>query len=102
MKLVAKGVSRQDAHEHIRVLSQQAGSQVKNEGKGNDLVERIRADAFFKPVWNDLDAMLDSKLYTGRSEQIVDKFCAKGGVLEAKLERYSEYIARAGVSQLSV
>ncbi len=102
MKLVAKGVSRQDAHEHIRVLSHQAGSQVKNEGLGNDLVERIRGDAFFEPIWKELDGMLDSRLYTGRSEQIVEKFCGKGGVLEAKLERYSEYIAKAGVSQLSV
>src|ERR1700712_4424100 len=50
MKLVAKGESRQEAHEQIRVLSHQAGSNVKNEGKENDLVKRIKATQFFKPI----------------------------------------------------
>lgn len=102
MKLVAKGESRQEAHEQIRVLSHQAGSQVKNEGKSNDLVDRIRATEFFKPIWPDLDEMLDAKLYTGRSEQIVEKFCGKGGVLDEKLSSYKAYIEKAGVSELSV
>ena len=43
MKLVAMGVSRQEAHEQIRVLSHQAGRSVKNDGKPNDLVARIKA-----------------------------------------------------------
>ncbi|KAF2130200.1 Adenylosuccinate lyase [Dothidotthia symphoricarpi CBS 119687] len=99
MRLVAKGESRQEAHEQIRVLSHQAGSQVKNEGKSNDLVDRIRSTDFFKPIWADLDAMLDSKLYTGRSEQIVEKFCAE---LDGKLGEYKAYIEKAGVAELSV
>lgn len=102
MRLVAKGESRQEAHEQIRVLSHQAGAQVKNEGKSNDLVERIRGTEFFKPIWGDLDAMLDSRLYTGRSEQIVEKFCGEGGVLDEKLAKYKAYIEKAGVSELNV
>ncbi|KAI4677156.1 uncharacterized protein J4E88_006963 [Alternaria novae-zelandiae] len=102
MRLVAKGESRQEAHEQIRVLSHQAGAQVKNEGKSNDLVERIRSTEFFKPIWAELDGMLDSKLYTGRSEEIVEKFCGKGGVLEGKLKRYQGYIEGAKVSELNV
>lgn len=62
MKLVAKGASRQDAHEEIRVLSHQAGAVVKNEGKSNDLVDRIRSNKFFEPIWSELDQMLDAKL----------------------------------------
>lgn len=102
MRLVAKGVSRQDAHEQIRVLSHEAGAQVKQEGRPNDLVERIRGTAFFEPIWPDLDEMLDSRLYTGRSEEIVEGFCGKGGVLEGRLERYSGYIQGAGVAELNV
>ncbi|CAO2655991.1 Nn.00g047940.m01.CDS01 [Neocucurbitaria sp. VM-36] len=102
MRLVAKGESRQEAHEQIRVLSHQAGAQVKNEGKSNDLVDRIRNTEFFKPIWGDLEGMLDSRLYTGRSEQIVEAFCGAGGVLEGKLGRYRKYIEGAGVSELSV
>ncbi|KAJ4334015.1 hypothetical protein N0V87_007173 [Didymella glomerata] len=102
MKLVAKGESRQEAHEQIRVLSHQAGHNVKNEGGQNDLVDRIRKTEFFKPIWGDLDNMLDASLYTGRSSEIVDKFCGQGGVLEKALQPYREYIDKAGVAELSV
>ncbi|OAK96129.1 Adenylosuccinate lyase [Phaeosphaeriaceae sp. SRC1lsM3a] len=102
MRLVAKGVSRQEAHEEIRVLSHEAGHQVKNEGKSNDLVDRIRKTEFFKPIWADLDGMLDSRLYTGRSEEIVQKFCGQGGVLEGKIAAYKKYIEGAGVAELNV
>ena len=79
MRLVAKGESRQEAHEQIRVLSHQAGSMVKDQGKGNDLVDRIRANKYFEKVWPDLDEMLDSRLYTGRSAEIVERFCGEIG-----------------------
>ena len=42
---------RQEAHEHIRVLSHQAAKVVKEEGKPNDLIERIKKDPYFKPIW---------------------------------------------------
>lgn len=47
MKLVSHGVSRQEAHEQIRVLSREAVHTVKNEGKPNDLIERIKKSEFF-------------------------------------------------------
>lgn len=99
MRLVAKGESRQEAHEQIRVLSHEAGAQVKNEGKSNDLVERIKGKEFFKPIWNDLPEMLDASLYTGRSAEIVDKFAA---IVEDKIKPYKAYIDKAGVAELSV
>jgi adenylosuccinate lyase len=102
MRLVAKGESRQEAHEQIRVLSHEAGAQVKNEGKSNDLVDRIRKTRFFEPIWGELDGMLDSSLYTGRSEQIVEKFCGRGGDLEKAVEKYKSYINKAGVAELNV
>ena len=62
MRLCAQGESRQEAHEQIRVLSHEASSVVKNEGKPNDLVERIRSNEFFKPIWGELDGMLKAEL----------------------------------------
>jgi adenylosuccinate lyase len=47
MKLVQQGVSRQDAHERIRVLSRETVHAVKMEGGKNDLIERIKKDEFF-------------------------------------------------------
>ena len=56
-----KGGSRQDCHEEIRVLSHQASAVVKQEGGDNDLIERIKSTEYFKPIWNDLDTLLDPK-----------------------------------------
>ncbi|KAI1166278.1 L-Aspartase-like protein [Nemania serpens] len=102
MKLVAKGASRQEAHEEIRVLSHQAGSVVKIEGKPNDLVSRIRNAEFFKPIWGELDTMLDPRLYTGRSVDIVERYCGAGGPVNLKLAPYMRYITGTSTAELSV
>ncbi|KAI9150114.1 Adenylosuccinate lyase [Paramyrothecium foliicola] len=102
MKLCAQGASRQEAHEQIRVLSHEAGSVVKNEGKPNDLVARIKSNEFFKPIWNDLDGMLDATLYTGRSAEIVEKYCGPGGAVEKALAPYKEYIEGSSTAELNV
>ncbi|GAW25434.1 putative adenylosuccinate lyase [Rosellinia necatrix] len=102
MKLVASGASRQEAHEEIRVLSHQAGAVVKNEGMPNDLVSRIKSNEFFKPVWGELDNMLNPRLYTGRSVDIVEKYCGVGGPVELKLAPYIKYITETSTAELSV
>ncbi|OAA46754.1 adenylosuccinate lyase [Beauveria brongniartii RCEF 3172] len=102
MRLCATGVSRQEAHEQIRVLSHQASAVVKNEGKPNDLVDRIKSSDFFQPIWGELDGMLKAELYTGRSAEIVDKYCGPGGSVEKALAPYREYIKGAATTELSV
>ncbi|RYP36836.1 hypothetical protein DL767_003226 [Monosporascus sp. MG133] len=102
MRLCAKGVSRQHAHEEIRVLSHQAGAVVKQEGKPNDLVERIKANEFFKPIWGELDGMLKAELYTGRSSEIVEKYCGSGGPVSKALAPYADYIRGATTAKLDV
>jgi adenylosuccinate lyase len=77
MALVKKNVSRQDAHEEIRVLSHEAGAQVKMHGKDNDLIERIRKADFFKPIHAELDGLLNSETFIGRCPQQVDMFYEK-------------------------
>ncbi len=47
MKLVGHGISRQEAHERIRVLSRETIHAVKVEGGKNDLIDRMKKDDFF-------------------------------------------------------
>ncbi|KAI1148548.1 L-Aspartase-like protein [Nemania diffusa] len=102
MKMVAQGASRQETHEEIRVLSHQAGSVVKNEGKPNDLVSRIQRTDFFRPIWSELDSMLRPELYIGRSMEIVEKYCGAGSPVEEKLAPYMKYITETTTAQLNV
>jgi len=74
MAIVKKGGDRQVAHEKIRVLSHQAAHQVKQLGLENDLIERVRADSYFDPIKEELDALLDPKSFIGRAPEQVEKF----------------------------
>ncbi|KAL7943378.1 adenylosuccinate lyase [Trichoderma barbatum] len=102
MKLCAAGLSRQDAHEEIRVLSHQASHVVKNEGKPNDLVSRIKATPFFEPIWADLDDMLRAELYIGRSVEIVERYCGPEGVVAKKIQPYKAAIDKSTTTELNV
>ncbi|MHC4569720.1 MAG: lyase family protein, partial [Planctomycetota bacterium] len=72
MAAVKSGGNRQELHEKIRLHSQAAASQVKNFGKSNDLVGRLRADIAFAKI--DFEKVLDPDAYIGRSAQQVDEF----------------------------
>jgi len=74
MAMVKVGGDRQEAHEKIRVLSHEAAHQVKQLGLENDLIERIRRDAYFNPIHDILDNLLDPKSFTGRAAEQVDSF----------------------------
>ncbi|XP_043924199.1 adenylosuccinate lyase isoform X2 [Protopterus annectens] len=74
MAMVKAGGNRQDCHEKIRVLSQQAAAVVKQEGGDNDLITRIRADPYFSPIQEQLENLLDPSSFTGRAPQQVVKF----------------------------
>ncbi len=69
---VSAGGDRQVLHERIRQHSHAAASRVKQEGKNNDLLERLRADPAFAGV--DMKSVTDPKRYIGRSPQQVDEF----------------------------
>ena len=72
MAAVKAGGNRQKLHEKIRQHSQRASEQVKQFGKQNDLIDRLKADAAFNKV--DFKKVLDPKSYTGRAPQQVDEF----------------------------
>jgi len=77
MAIVKDGGNRQECHEKIRVLSHEAASQVKMLGKDNDLIARIQADKYFKPIWGKLDALLDPASFVGRAPDQVLEFIAE-------------------------
>ncbi|KAI9706893.1 MAG: adenylosuccinase ade13 [Bogoriella megaspora] len=88
MACVQKGLSRQDAHEHVRVLSHQAGEEVKLRGKENDLLKRIEGEEFFRPIWGELGRLMEPSTFVGRAPQQVVRFLEKE--VEVALEPYRE------------
>lgn len=74
MAMVKAGGNRQDCHERIRVLSHQAGCQVKQKGLDNDLIERVKADSYFAPIHDHLDLLLNPDTYVGRAPAQVSVF----------------------------
>ncbi|XP_077415740.1 adenylosuccinate lyase isoform X1 [Vanacampus margaritifer] len=77
MAMVKAGGNRQDCHEKIRVLSQEAAAVVKQEGGDNDLLSRVQADPYFAPILGQLDAILDPKTFIGRAPQQVARFLSE-------------------------
>lgn len=81
------------APSHSPLLISIQGLQVKQEGKENDLVERIRQSDYFAPIHEDLDKLLDPSTFIGRAPQQVSLFassfrlllCAGCHVLESWL-----------------
>lgn len=69
---VKAGGNRQELHNKLRLHSQAAAAQVKNFGKPNDLIGRLKADIAFKKV--NFEKVLDPKAYVGRAPQQVDEF----------------------------
>ena len=61
----------QVCHEKIRVLAQTAGCSVKRDGLDNDLMDRIRADPYFQPVWEELEDLMDPGTFVGRAPEQV-------------------------------
>jgi len=74
MEAVRQGGNRQELHERIRLHSLEAAEGVKEEGRENDLLERIKKDKAFPLELKDLEKFLDPKLYTGRSANITREF----------------------------
>uniref|UniRef100_A0A8P4K052 Adenylosuccinate lyase n=1 Tax=Dicentrarchus labrax TaxID=13489 RepID=A0A8P4K052_DICLA len=77
MAMVKAGGNRQDCHEKIRVLSQEAAAVVKQEGGDNDLLARVQGDPYFAPILGQLDTILDPKTFIGRAPQQVSRFLSE-------------------------
>ncbi|BCS81417.1 adenylosuccinate lyase [Anaerocellum diazotrophicum] len=74
MEAVKRGGDRQDLHEKIRKYSMEAGRNVKEFGKENNLIELISNDPSFKLSKEEIQAILDPKKFVGRAPSQVQEY----------------------------
>jgi len=74
MAMVRAGGDRQDLHEAIRQHSQLAAAEVKQHGRSNDLLDRLRADPSFAPIHDQLDHLLEPARFVGRAPDLTRAF----------------------------
>ncbi|MFW5840490.1 MAG: adenylosuccinate lyase, partial [Planctomycetota bacterium] len=74
MAAVQAGGDRQEVHEKIRTHSQAAAAEVKQKGRANDLLDRLKADEAFAGL--DFDSLLDPSSFVGRAPRQVEEFLA--------------------------
>ena len=77
---VKRGGDRQALHEIIRTCSMAATARMK-EGEPCDLLERLAAEPAFAMTKEEMEAVLDPTLYTGRCASQVDAFLAQAAPL---------------------
>lgn len=76
MEEVKAGGDRQEIHEVIRLHSMEASKKVKEEGKENDLIERILNDETLKLDKSKLKEVLDPKNFIGFAPIQTEEFIA--------------------------
>ena len=90
MDAVKKGGDRQELHERIRLHSMDAGKVVKEQGKPNDLLDRIAADPAFNITKEALQKVLKPENYVGRSIEQTTEFL--NGVIKPILSANEDQI----------
>ena len=90
MNAVLKGGDRQELHEKIRVYSMEAGREVKEFGRPNDLVDRIANDASFGLTKEEILKALNPSNLCGRAMHQVDDFITEK--VNPVLEKYGHLI----------
>lgn len=88
MDAVKRGGDRQELHEKIRVLSMEAGRNVKEKGLENNLLELIAAEPAFGVTIEELKEKMEPSKYMGRSPEQVEDFLKEviHPILEANRE----------------
>ena len=90
MDAVKRGGNRQELHERIRVHSLEAGRQVKDLGKPNNLIDLIAEDPLFGMTKEELTAHLEPKNYIGRCPEQVTEFLSE--CVSPVLEQYKSLV----------
>jgi adenylosuccinate lyase len=89
MAAVKAGGDRQEVHERIRRHAMEAAKKVKEDGKENDLLERIAADGAFRLNRAAIDKLLKVGAFIGRAPEQTRDFIA--AVIDPLLVRAARY-----------
>ncbi|HLG40265.1 MAG TPA: lyase family protein, partial [Chitinophagaceae bacterium] len=100
MEAVNTGGDRQELHEKIRRHAMDAAQRIKEEGKENDLLERIGNDNSFLKIKSRLMEISEPGKLVGRAPQQVEEFI--GQVTEPLLKRYNHLIDKKLIPALTV
>lgn len=71
---VKAGGDRQLLHERVRVHSMEARKRIYDEGKDNDLIERLTKDSAFSIIKKDIKSLLKPERFIGRAKEQVEEF----------------------------
>ena len=74
MAAVKAGGDRQVLHEAIREHSMEAAKQVKENGKANDLLDRLKNDSAFADIADQIDDIVNPTEFVGRAPVQVTEF----------------------------
>ena len=72
--LPGQGGDRQELHSRLREHSLAAAKKIKEEGRENDLLERIREDPAFAAIKDKLSQILEPKRFAGRAKEQTENF----------------------------
>ncbi|MEJ2032436.1 MAG: adenylosuccinate lyase [Deltaproteobacteria bacterium] len=91
MAAVERGKSRQEMHEVVKVHSVAAGLAVKEEGRENDLLDRLAADPAMPFDQAELEELVgDAGVFAGRAEAQTEEFLQE--VVEPRLAHYRDLL----------
>lgn len=94
MECVKAGGDRQELHEKIRVHSMEASKMVKQYGKDNDLIDRIKKDQAFSAINDKIDSILDPKNFIGRAKEQTIEFINE--VIQPILDKNKNCLGQQG------
>ena len=92
MEGVKRGGDRQELHEIVRECSMEATARMK-EGENCDLLSRLAATGAFSMTEEEMAAVLDPQLYTGRCGEQVERFVERIRPLFAEASAAGEDIS---------
>ena len=97
---VEKGKSRQELHEVIKMHSLASGKVVKEEGKENDLLQRLANDAEIPFTADELEVIIGNfQQFTGRAEQQTEEYLTD--FVQPRLKPYKDILGKVD-AELSV